>query len=155
MTFVPFRPLCLALLLFIAPLAHAWERPEMAKFGAAYHGPEQLEVYTAHNKADDHAVIKIRGINHPIDGHVFWTKITYSQKNRGYPNHITYIDESIQEEHKRAVLFIEDSSGILYLPDYRGQARVEIPVRYDKEASKEILPEHLLTDYERQIGVTE
>jgi hypothetical protein len=149
------RLLCLALLL-ATPFAHAWNRPEMAKYGAAYLGPEQLQVYVAHSKADDRAVIKIRGINHPLDGHVFWTKISYSKSHhsKGYSDRITYNDDSVKEEGKGAVLFVEDSSGILYLPNYRGQARAEIPLNHDKEASGEVLPEHLLTDYERQIGVT-
>ena len=126
----------------------------MAAYGATYRGPEQLQVYVAHNKADDHAVVKIYGINHPLDGRVFWTKVVYSRSNqgKGFPNRISYIDESVKDEQLRAVLFIEDSSGMLYLPNYRGQERAEIPVHYDTEASREVRPEHILTDYERQIG---
>ncbi|MDR3323702.1 MAG: hypothetical protein LBS89_05825, partial [Zoogloeaceae bacterium] len=59
------RLFCLALLV-VAPFAHAWDRPEMAKYAAAYVGPELLRVYVAHNKADDHAVVKLWGINHPL-----------------------------------------------------------------------------------------
>lgn len=154
MTRIITRLLCLALLLLSAPSAHAWDRPEMAQYGTAYRGPEHLQVYVAHTKADSHAVIKIRGINHPLDGHVFWTKVAYSNspQSKMLPNRITYTDESVQEERLRSVLFIEDTSGILYLPNYRGQGRVEIPIRYDKDTALETFPQHLATDYERQIG---
>lgn len=126
----------------------------MAAYGTTYNGPEQLEVYVAHTKADDHAVVKIRGINHPLDGRVFWVKVVYSKSSQreGFPNRILYLDESVKEEHLRAVLLIEDSSGMLYLPNYRGQARAEIPVRYNREFSRGVRPEHILMDYERQIG---
>ena len=144
--------LCLVLLL-AATTAHAWNRPEMSSYGAAYQGPEQLQVQVAHNKADNQAVIKIRGINHPLDGHVFWAKVTYQHRQgAGYPDRVLYTDESIKDEGKRAVLFIQGSSGTLYLPNFRNQLRVEIPVHYNWEASIEMLPEHILTDYERQIG---
>lgn len=134
----------------ITPLVHAWDRPEMAKYGAAYAGPELLYVYVAHNKADDHAVVKIQGINHPLDGHVFWTKIAYSTAHSG--QRTFYIDETVKEEHLQTVLFIEGSSGILYLQNYRGQVRAEIKVVYDQNESRQTLPEHLVADYELQTG---
>jgi hypothetical protein len=146
------RLFCFALLL-ITPFAHAWDRPEMARYGAAYADPEQLYVYVAHNKADDHAVIKIQGINHPLDGHVFWTKIAYSYSTTHSAQRTFYTDETVKEEHLKTVLFIEGSSGILYLQNYRGQARAEIKVSYNRDESRQTLPEHLATDYERQIGL--
>jgi len=147
------RLFCLVLLLFM-PLAHAWERPEMAAYGATYRGPEQLEIYVAHTKADNYAVVKIYGINHPLDGHVFWTKVNYSKSNhtQGFPDRISYTDESVKAENLRTVLFIDNSSGVLYLPNYRGQERAEIPVHYSEDFSRQVRPEHILTDYERQIG---
>ncbi|MDR3300271.1 MAG: hypothetical protein LBU43_09830 [Candidatus Accumulibacter sp.] len=139
------RLLCLALLI-CAPLAHAWDRPEMAKYGAAYFGPEQLCVYVAHNKADDHAVIKIQGINHPLDGHIFWTEVRYQQ---GHPERIDYVVR--ENDADKWVLYVDHQSATLYLPNWRGQARAEIRLHYGQDESTRTKPEHLATDYERQI----
>lgn len=154
MTF-PARLLCLALLL-AAPFAHAWDRPEMSKYGAAYRGPEQLYVHVAHNKADDRAVVRIFGINHPLDGHTYWTRVAYakSRSSNGFADRATYSDTPAKGQSRGVVLFIEDVSGTLYLPNYRGEPLSEIPLQYDREASREVTPEHMMTDYERQIGVT-
>jgi len=140
------RLLCLALLIG-APLAHAWDRPEMAKYGAAYFGPEQLCVYVAHNKADNHAAIKIQGINHPLDGHVFWTEVRYQQ---GHPERIDYVAR--ENNTDTPVLYVDHQSATLYLPNWRGQERAEIRLGYSEEESIQNKPEHLLSDYGRQIG---
>ena len=148
------RLLCLGLVLLLAaPFARAGERPEMAEYGKAYRGPEQLYVFVAHTKDDGHAVIKISGINHPLDNHLFWAKVTYSNSadSRTLPNRISYSVESA-DEGGRPGLFIENSSGTLYLPNYRGRARAEIPVVYDRDESRETRPEHLLTEYSEQKG---
>ncbi|GHT80259.1 hypothetical protein AGMMS49960_16970 [Betaproteobacteria bacterium] len=147
-----FRPffhlLCLALLSF-APFAHAGERPKMAKYGAAYAGPELLWVYVAHNKADDHAVVKLEGINHPLDGHVFWTEIRYYLKP-GHPERITYVAR--EKNAEQAVFYVSDGTATLYLPNWHGQERAEIKLAYSRDRSAQTQPEHLLTDYERQTG---
>jgi hypothetical protein len=140
------RLFCFALL-SCSPFAHAGDRPEMAKYGAAYAGPELLWVYVGHNKADDHAVVKLEGINHPLDGHVFWTEIRYQP---GHPERITYVARDKNTE--QAVFFINDHMGTLYLPNWRGQERAEIKLGYSHDRSAQTQPEHLLTDYERQIG---
>ena len=148
------RLLCVGLvLLLVAPFARAEMRPEMAEYGAAYRGPENLYVYVAHTKEDGHAVIKISGINHSLNNHVFWAKVTYSNSvdSRTLPNRISYSVESAKEE-ERPGLFIEDSSGTLYLPNYRGQARAEIRVGYDRYESRETQPKHLLTEYNEKRG---
>ena len=148
------RLLCLGLVLLLAaPFARAEMRPEMAEYGQAYRGPENLYVFVAHTKEDGHAVIKISGINHPLDNHTFWAKVTYSNsvESRELPNRISYSVESAKEG-ERPGLFIEDSSGILYLPNYRGQARAEIRVRYDRDESRETQPQHLLTEYNEKQG---
>ena len=149
------RLLCLGLVLLLAaPFARAEMRPEMAEYGAAYRGPENLYVFVAHTKEDGHAVIKISGINHPLNNHTFWAKVTYSNSadSRTLPNRISYSVESAKEGD-RPGLFIEDSSGKLYLPNYRGQARAEIPVEYDREETRETQPQYLLSEYnKRQSG---
>ncbi|MDR2688722.1 MAG: hypothetical protein LBB76_03060 [Azoarcus sp.] len=140
-----FHSLCLALL-FCTPLAHAWDRPEMAKYGAAYSGPELLWVFVAHTKADDHAVVKLSGINHPLDNHVFWTEVRYQQ---GHANRTTYIARENNVE--KAVFFVDDHEATLYLPNWRGQEHAEIRLHYSQEKSAKTRPEHLATDYERQL----
>jgi hypothetical protein len=135
------------LLLACAPLAHAWDRPEMAKYGAAYVGDEPLRVYVAHNKADDHAVVKIHGINHPLDGHVYWAKIRYEE---GRPGRISYVAKA--KDTMRTVLFINGGSGTLTIPNYRSQELAELRASYSEDESRQTAPEHLLTDYARQIG---
>jgi len=144
------RLLCLALLA-VAPLAHAWDRPEMAKYGAAYSGPELLHVYIAHDKADGHALVKIFGINHPLDGRVFWTKIAYNNKKREGPADITYaIDEKGTTGN---IVFLDGiGGGELYLSNYRGAAKAVLPLRYDREESTQTAPSRLTDDYERQTG---
>jgi len=123
----------------------------MAEYGKAYRGPELLYVFVAHTKEDGHAVIKISGINHPLNNHTFWAKVTYSNGPFG-KTRVSYSVESAKEED-RPGLFIENSSrssATLYLPNYRGQARVEIPLYYDEDESRETRPEHLLTEYNEQ-----
>jgi hypothetical protein len=140
----PLRLLCLALLA-CAPLAHAWERPEMAKYGSAYAGPELMWVYVAHDKTDEHAVVKLYGINHPLDGHAFWTRIRY---HPGHAERVSYVmDENGAE---KTVFFVNEHTGTLYLPNWRGQERAEIKLNYSREESSRTQPEHLLTDYARQ-----
>ncbi|MDR3352362.1 MAG: hypothetical protein LBO00_05020 [Zoogloeaceae bacterium] len=137
----------LLLLLFCAPLVHAWDRPEMARYGAAYAGPELLRVYVAHTKADDYAVIKIHGINHPLDQHIYWAKVRYQE---GYPERIYYAAK--EKEGERVVFFVNGASATLKLPNYHGQALAELRLSYDGDESTRTAPEHLLTDYARQIG---
>jgi hypothetical protein len=139
-------------LLVCASLAHAWDRPEMAKYGSAYSGPELLQVYVAHNKADDHAVVKLTGINHPLDGHAFWTEVRYAP---GQSNTIrtTYVIR--EKDAEKAIFFVNGSEGTLYLPNWRGQERAEIKLSYSRSKSSTIQPEHLLTDYARQAGKIE
>ncbi|MDR2164814.1 MAG: hypothetical protein LBO79_04120 [Zoogloeaceae bacterium] len=137
-------------LLICVPLAHAQERPEMAKYGAAYAGPELLWVYVAHNKADDHAVVKLQGINHPLDGRTFWAEIRY---HPGHPERISYIVRKNGAE--KAIFFVNDNTGALYLPNWRGQERAEIRLVYSRDESLHVQPEHLLTDHERQSGKRE
>jgi hypothetical protein len=134
-------------LLLCMPLAHAWERPEMAKYGSAYYGNERLYVYVAHSKADDHAVVKISGINHPLDGHVYWADVKYQV---GHPERVSYVVK--EKGAPRTVFFVNGTSGTFTISNYRGQEVVELRVSYDREESTRVAPEHLLTDYERQIG---
>ncbi|MDR2364418.1 MAG: hypothetical protein LBD68_00975 [Zoogloeaceae bacterium] len=145
----PFRLLFFFLLL-CAPLAHAWDRPEMARYGAAYAGPGLLRLYVAHTKADDYAVLKIQGINHPLDQHVYWAKVRYQE---GRPERISYV--IAEKNAERVVFFVNGDSGTLGIPNYHGQPLVELGFSYDKRESALTAPEHLLTDYERQIGVIE
>jgi hypothetical protein len=134
-------------LLLCVPLAHAWNRPEMAKYGSAYSSNGLLRVYVAHSKADDHAVVKIHGINHPLDDHVYWANIQYHE---GRPERVSYV---IKEKNTtRTVFFVDGGSGTLSIPNYRGQEMAELRFSYDETESGRVAPEHLLTDYERQIG---
>jgi hypothetical protein len=142
-----FKWLCCLVLLLCGQGALAWDRPAMSRYGAFYQGPEQLVVQLAHTAADDHAVLKISGINHPWDGRVFWVKVLYPS---GKPGRIHYV--GTEDDDERTLLFVENGSGTLYIPNWRGQARAEIQVAYWRDSSAEVLPEHLATDYEKQIG---
>lgn len=137
--------LCLLLCLWM-PSAFAWDRPAMAKYGAAYAGPELLRVYVAHNQADDHAVIKIYGINHEFDGQAFWAEVRYQA---GHPERVLYVVRKGDKE--QPLFYVENQEGTLTLPAWRGQTRVEIKLYYDREESVTVRPEHLATDYEKQI----
>jgi hypothetical protein len=105
--------------------AWAWERPEMAKYGAAYAGPELLRVYVAHTWGNDHAVIKIDGVNHELDGRLL---------NGG----------------ERPLFFVDGGEGKLTLPNWRGQAQVEIRLYYNWGESANTQPEYLASEYEKQ-----
>jgi hypothetical protein len=142
-----FKLICCLALFLCGQTALAWDRPVMSKYGVFYHGPEQLTVRLAHNVADDHAVLKISGINHPWDGRVFWAEVRYPP---GHPDRILYVIEEAGKE--RILLFVERGSGALNLPNWRGMAWAEIRVSYWRDESAKVRPEHLVTDYERQIG---
>ncbi|MDR0996807.1 MAG: hypothetical protein LBL69_03980 [Zoogloeaceae bacterium] len=139
-------------LLTLSATAQAWDRPPMAKYGAAYRGPELMMVYVAANQAGDHALVRVTQINHALDGHIFWTKVRYPE---GHPERAYYLlDDSSRPEGERTLLFVEDGSAKLSLPDWHGQKRAEIPLTYDRSESAEVLPEHLATAYEQQLGQT-
>ncbi|MDR2129527.1 MAG: hypothetical protein LBP52_10770 [Burkholderiaceae bacterium] len=140
---------CFALFLCGQGAALAWERPAMSKYGASYEGAEQLTVQLAHTAADNHAVLKISGINHPWDGRVFWVQVRYTP---GHPERIQYVSQE-KGEAERILLFLENGHGTLNIPNWRGVARAELAVSYSgRDASAAVLPEHLATDYEKQIG---
>jgi hypothetical protein len=142
-----FKWLCCLALLLCGQVALAWDRPEMSKYGASYHGHEQLLVQLAHTAADNHAVLKVSGINHPWDGRVFWVEVRYPA---GYPERIQYVSKEKGEE--RVLLFVDNGRGVLNIPNWRGAPRAELPVVYQRDASAHVLPEHLATDYEKQVG---
>ncbi|MDR1350084.1 MAG: hypothetical protein LBJ59_04755 [Zoogloeaceae bacterium] len=143
-----FRLLCCLALLLCGQIALAWDRPAMSKYGAFYQGPEQLVVQLAHTAADDHAVLKISGINHPWDGRVFWVEVRYQP---GHTERIYYVSKEGDDE--RILLYVEDGNGgELSLPDWRGSLWAQVRINYQRYDSREVLPEHLATDYERQIG---
>jgi hypothetical protein len=106
-----------------------------------------MQIHVAHTRADDYAVLRIQGINHPLDRHVYWAKIRYQE---GRPERISYVVE--EKNGERVVFFVDGASGTFSISDYHGQPRVEFHFVYDEDESARILPEHLLTDYERQIG---
>ncbi|GHT92535.1 hypothetical protein AGMMS49545_10230 [Betaproteobacteria bacterium] len=139
------RILCLLLCLWM-PSAFAWEIPSMAKYGAAYAGPELLYVYVAHNQADDHAVIKISGINHELDEQVFWAEVRYQA---GHPERVSYVVRT--DDKEQPLFYVDGREGTLTLPAWRGQAQVDIKLYYDRPESTTVRPDHLATDYENQL----
>jgi hypothetical protein len=143
---------CLALMLAFA--AHAWDRPAMAPYGEVYLGVKLLEVHVANTKDEKNAVITIRGINHPYNGQVFFTKMSYQQGDSGhFRRWVVYEDTKSKKELLRLYDDSEDVSGVLFLPDYRGRASAVMGVSYDRNTSLNVLPEKMMSDYERQIGV--
>jgi hypothetical protein len=142
-----FKWLCCLALFLCGQGALAWDRPAMSRYGASYQGDELLEVRLAHTAADDHAVLKVSGINHPWDGRVFWVEVRYTA---GHPGRIQYVGKENGDE--RVLLFVQNGRGTLNIPNWRGAPRAELPVTYWREASAEIQPEHLATEYEKQIG---
>jgi hypothetical protein len=144
------RLLCALVLFCVGQTALAWDRPEMSKYGKMYYGDEYLQVVIAHNAADDHAVLKISGINHLWDGQVFWAKVKYWP---GKPARASYlIPDKEDEDGERHLFFVGGHDGTLYIHNWHGQEYAEIGLYYSREGSDEVRPEHLATDYETQIG---
>jgi hypothetical protein len=128
----------------------------MAKYSAAYSGLDLLWAYVARNKADDHAAVKPTGINHPLDGHVWWTEIRYSPGHAERVSHV--IREKGEKEEKnaeKAVFFVDGNEATLYPPNWRGQERAEISLHYSRDESSRTQAERPLTDYARQAGEME
>ncbi|MDR1887960.1 MAG: hypothetical protein LBQ81_01005 [Zoogloeaceae bacterium] len=143
-----FKLLCCLALFLCGQAALAWDRPVMSKYGAFYQGPEQLVVQLAHTAADDHAIIRISGINHPWDGRVFWAEVRYQPGHHERVNYVTRAEDGSE----RTLLYVEDGNGSLSLPNWRGALWAQVRVSYWRDASTEVRPEHLATDYEKQIG---
>jgi hypothetical protein len=137
--------LCLLLCLW-GTSALAWDRPAMAKYGAVYTGQEFLRVDVAHNQADDHAILKISGINHKLDGQMFWAEVRYQA---GHPERVVYVFS--ESDGERPEFYVDNGVGRLMIPNWRGQARVELKLYYDHKLSAETPPEQLATDYENQL----
>jgi hypothetical protein len=136
------------------PSTPVWERPELADYPVAYVGPEQLRVYVAHNKAEDHAFIRILGINHPLDGHIYWAELHYKCTPKAGKAVYRVTGE---DGRKRTVLSVIGETAILKLPNWRGQERAKINLTYSlsESQSNTAHPENLIRFYKEQIGVTD
>jgi hypothetical protein len=137
---------CFALV--VAFGAHAWKQPEMARYGAVYSGPELLTVHVAHTKDDKNAVIMIQGINHPFDGQIFFMKVRYWQATSGVRTRIVY---EYPQNDNMFLRLEADSSGTLFLPNYRGLVSATLDLKYEQADSANLSPNKLVENYARQL----
>jgi hypothetical protein len=150
------RLLCAALLV-IAPFAHALNHDDMAAYAQVYKGPEQLKVTILHNKADDHALVWVEGINHPFDRRIFWTDIQRQTVGtaRDPGQNVQYEASPDGKEEKRVLFSIAESVSpteiLLYLPNWRGQTRAKIDLSYNSQASRSIDTANFINEYNRQL----
>lgn len=114
-------------------------REAMATFGESYRGPKTLTVEVAPTAKGDQALIKVYGINHPWNGKVF-----LASRHNGGNNETEYV---IKHEGTDYILMQDGRKHgqRVYLP---GQGELELA--FDRPASLEVKPEHLMTYFEQQ-----
>jgi hypothetical protein len=150
------RLLCAALLV-VAPFAHAVNHDDMASYAQVYEGPEQLQVTILHNKAEDHALVWVEGINHPFDRRIFWTDIERQTVGtaRDPGQNLRYLT-SLDGQAEKTLLFsvaesVSPTEIQLYLPNWRGQTRGKIGLSYNGYASRSIDTANFINEYNRRL----
>ena len=126
-------------LVLAAGCASLQAREAMATFGESYQGPKTLTVEVAPTAKGDQALIKVHGINHPWNGKVF-----LATRRNGSDHATEYV---IKHEGADYVMMLDGSKHgqRVYLP---GQG--ELGLTFDRPASLEVKPEHLMTYFEQQ-----
>ncbi|WP_374336472.1 hypothetical protein [Leeia sp.] len=115
------------------------KREPVARYGESYQGPKTLTVELAWLASGEAVLIKTYGVNHPWDGRVL--RASLHEGNDRLNEFYTEV------EGKECLLMREGPShgARLYLPGLG-----ELSLSFDREASLQLKPEHLMTDYLQQ-----
>jgi hypothetical protein len=140
-----FLQIALVAMFGLALPAHAADaRPSVARYAKGFIGPEGLEVALLNigDSFKNEYIIQLSGINHEWDLKIF--KVKRIADERGY-NYCMVVDG------KNFIAFTEQFNGggestyEISIPNMRS-----MNVSYNKEFSRNIVPEHFLTEYEKQ-----
>jgi hypothetical protein len=139
-----FLPRCLAIVLLStgALAASAAEPMAMGRYGESYVGPKTLSVELAANAKGDRALIKAYGINHPWDGKVMLTDVRKDAYGR--------IDYVLKQAPGKEIVVMQSSPDRGHLLSLPGEGN--LPLTFDREAARQVMPLHLRTDYEKADG---
>ena len=141
--------------LLAAACTAAWtaaSAQEMARYPLVFAGPQGLEVVVAPIEGDKEALVRVSGINHPIDKVVFLGKV--QPRSAGNQSWVTQIDgRDFALVHKQVPGY---GGGDRYSASLPGQ-RDAVPLRFDEHASKRLSPATIKASYlsQKKSGVQE
>ncbi|WP_311220628.1 MULTISPECIES: hypothetical protein [unclassified Acidovorax] len=118
---------------------------ELAKYPQVFNGPQGLEVALAPSRDGKQALMRVSGVNHPIDAVVFLGD--REQRGASTEAYVTTLDG---REHglvqKQRSAYGGNEQTVAYLPGQRDA----IALTYDEQKSKALQPSALLAVYDRQ-----
>ena len=117
---------------------------ELAKYPQVFSGPQGLEVALAPSRDGKEALVRVTGVNHPIDAVVLLTQ--REQRGNGAEAFVTPLDgRPYTLVQKQRGAYGGDQT-LTYLPGQRDG----IALSYDEKKSKALQPATLLATYEQQ-----
>ena len=137
------RPVYLSLLCCLAPMAA--QAMELAKYPQVLTGPQGIEVVLAPSTDGTQALVRVSGVNHPIDQVVFLSTMERRGSAREvYPARIDGRDHGLL--HKQASRYGGSDEYVLYLPGKRDG----VQVGFSEKSSKNFKLADLQASYAQQ-----
>lgn len=138
---MPKSSLALCCALFVSFGASALE---LAKYPQVFTGPQGVEVALAPTRDGQEALMRVSGVNHPIDAVVLLGQ--REPRGNGSESFVTTLDGRPYALVQKQRSAYGGEQTVAYLP---GQ-REAVPLSYDETKSKALQPAALLATYERQ-----
>ncbi len=135
--------LALTLTCTLSPLAA--QALELAKYPKVFTGPQGVELVLAPSADGKQALLRVSGINHPIDQVVFLAELQPQGRSRDV--YTLQLDgRAYALLHRQASAYSDAEHFVAYLPGQRDG----VPLAFQADKSKDFKANELLTRYEQQ-----